>query len=129
MSLAEGERTVELQGTSAAYLLLHSPAGGQCQLEITGPAAAELQVTLIRLPVGMGRLTLSCERSKGAMRLTAKAHDAAVTLTTATWEPLTPNGPGEKALIVPARDWFARTELGPEKETQSRWVTVDAANR
>src|SRR5262249_52197297 len=125
LTLAQGEQTVELHGTSAAYWLLHSPRGNRCRLEVVGPADAELQVTLVRLPADAGRLSLRCEPADGGGRLRVQAHDRAMTLTGAAWGRLAPSGPQEPAAAAAARDWFAAVELAAGQETQSRPLKVD----
>jgi hypothetical protein len=82
--LASAKRQAELAGTSAGYFLLHSPEGSRSRVTITADAAADLQVTLIRLPRPMARLTLHWDKN----RLILTVHDAAVTLDSVAWERL-----------------------------------------
>ena len=92
LSLDGGRREVDVAGTGAAYLLLHSPGGARSRLTITADVEAELQVSLIRLPEGTARLTLRREPGshQGACRLALTAHDADVVLEDAAWERRTP---------------------------------------
>jgi hypothetical protein len=121
MNMAEGRKDVTLAGTSMLPILLHSPAGACTRLTVTSPAAAALQVTLIRLPSDSARLTLLAERDSmsGGVRLHLTAHDADVTLTAAAWERLEvkesraadssywPEQTQEKAVS----EWFGATRL------------------
>jgi hypothetical protein len=99
VALAEGRHEVQLTGTSCAYLLLHASAGERCRVTITAEAAADLQVSLIRLPEQTGRISLrlTADEGRGAVRLELTAQDADVTLDAAAWERLVPlaNRPGD----------------------------------
>jgi hypothetical protein len=108
---------VRLAGTSAAYLLLHCPAGPRTRLTVTAEAGAELQVSLVRCPDGTARLAL---RREPGDRLRLTAHDAAVTLDEAAWERLRPAGerPDETSYWEPGapgkgavEDWFGNPHL------------------
>jgi hypothetical protein len=92
--LANGRTEVQLAGTSAAYLLLHSPAGDRSRVTITAAPGADLQVSLIRLPERTGRMSLRLQpaATDGSVRLVLTAHDTEVTLQAAAWERLVPTG-------------------------------------
>jgi hypothetical protein len=112
--LGGGDGTLRLAGTSAAYVLLHTPAGPRTRVTISAAAGTALQVSLVRVPDATARLALRCEPGErpGTMRLVLTAHDAAVTLDEAGWEPLVPaagpfdSGGGPEA-------WFGDRRLGP----------------
>ena len=121
VALDGGRGDVDLAGTSAAYLLLHSAGGGRSRITVTADAEAELQVSLIRLPEGTGRLTLHREPGSrsGTCRLKLTAHDGEVTLEDAAWERRTPtqNRPedtswrDDRPAGETARSWFGPTRL------------------
>jgi len=50
LSLTGAQVQIQLAGTSAAYLLLHSPGGEGSRISISAEPHAELQVTLVRIP-------------------------------------------------------------------------------
>jgi hypothetical protein len=110
----------DLVGTSAAYFLLHSPQGERSRLVMTAAAAAELQVSLIRLPDRTARLSLRTQSGPGAeCRLSVTAHDVDVTLEAAAWEAITPskNRPEDTSFRAAAslneavRQWFGDPHL------------------
>jgi hypothetical protein len=78
--MANEQRTFTLAGTSVAYVLLHSPAGDKTGLTVTGEVGTDLQVSLLRLPSGVGRLSARVEHSAKETRLVITAHDTAMTL-------------------------------------------------
>jgi hypothetical protein len=88
-------------------MLLHAPAGECSRVSITAEPAADLQVSLIRLPEHTGRVSLrvTANEDKGTLRLALSAHDSDVTLDTAAWERLVPmaNRPGDTS-YQPAGD-------------------------
>jgi hypothetical protein len=127
LPLQDGEKVLELSGTSVGYLLLHSPASPRCWVEVSGPPGADLQVTLVRLPAAMGRLSLRWQADGDAVRLAAKAHDAAVTLTHAGWERLTSTGARDPAATALPGDWFPQTALTPGQEILSRSLLVETS--
>jgi hypothetical protein len=88
MSLAGDRRTVSVRGTSAAYLLLHSPDGPRSRVRVSAKPGDELQVSLIRLPGGVGRLQVRAEAGgkPRTVRLAVTAHDTALTLDDVVWE-------------------------------------------
>lgn len=97
MPLDGGRQDVLLAGTSAGYLLLHTPGGPHSRLTITAEAGTELQVSLIRLPERTARLSLRLEEgpTPGTVRPVVTAHNGDVTLTAAAWERLAPAGRAE----------------------------------
>lgn len=113
--LAGAVHEARLAGTSVAYLLLHSPAGPRTRVRITADPGAGLQVSVIRLPDETARLTLRHEPGErpGTVRLRLTAHDAAVTLDEAAWEPRVPR-PGPPVDPAQAADaWFGSRSLRP----------------
>jgi hypothetical protein len=121
LPLASGDQEVQLAGTSAAYFLLCSPAGKHARLTITAPAAAELQVSLVRLPESSGRLALRLQAEEGrGVRAVVTALDNGVILEEAAWERLA-TGPdaAPDTSLRPAegtgysvRCWFGPPSLG-----------------
>ncbi len=92
--LAKGAYDIKLAGTSAAYLLLHSPEAQFSRVVITAEPGTDLQVTLIRLPEPTARLSLGLEAeglpTAKNVRLILTAHDHDVILEDAAWERLVP---------------------------------------
>jgi hypothetical protein len=136
LSLAGGSHEVALAGTSAAYLLLHSPTGKQSQVTIRAEAGTDLQVSLIRLPRRTPRLAVRCEPGKtaGTYSLEATAYDGEVVLGSAVWERRTPrtNRPedtsyaaerGGKSAIV----WMGSPRLRPGESCRSAPFSVPEA--
>ena len=67
---ATGEaRSVGIAGTSSAYYLLSAAEPGPQRLTIRGSADAALQVSLVRLPNDLPRLTLRVVGGRGARRI------------------------------------------------------------
>jgi hypothetical protein len=113
--VASRDHEVRLAGTSAAYVLLHTPAGPRTRVMIEAEAGAALQVSLVRLPDETARLTLRREEGErsGTARLVLTAHDAAVTLDEVSWERLVPRaGPPEDGDHRPEA-WFGDRRLRP----------------
>jgi hypothetical protein len=84
-------------GTSTQFVLIAPPAGAPATtVAVSGPPEAELQVTAVPLPAGMGRIELGVEQvagPDGAPRLRAilhERHGVGVALTAVAWEPLVP---------------------------------------
>ena len=119
ITLAGEHRRLTLAGTSAAYLLLHSPNAGSTQVRLEAKPDVGLQVTLVRLPAHSARLELVAAIEDGKVRLTLRAHDADVRLTGAAWERLVPtaNEPGdtnahsERDAADCCRAWFGTEVL------------------
>jgi hypothetical protein len=94
MILAGNKSEVCLAGTSAAYVLLHSPAKTGTRLSVIAEPESHLQVTLIRLPNHTGRLSIRVEpqemRLTGSViqtvRLQVTARDQDLLLEHAAWE-------------------------------------------
>jgi hypothetical protein len=130
--LADGCCPLELTGTSAAYLSLHSPASKHTRLTITADADTELQVTLLPLPEDRARLSLRATPAGNGVRLSLTTHDAAVTLEDAAWERLSSatSRPEETsyrldgAADATVRSWFGETTLHPGETRVSRDITV-----
>ncbi|HJT75861.1 MAG TPA: hypothetical protein VJ739_01535, partial [Gemmataceae bacterium] len=131
MILAGDERDVEMVGTSAAYLLLHSPAAACSRLTVEAEPGALVQATLIRLPEGSARLSLRQETGStpGTVRLVVSAHDAPVVLHEAAVEPFVPpagpdDGTAEGGTTAAdpralARAWFGGAPLQPGETRKS----------
>lgn len=126
LALAGGECNLDLAGTSAAYLLLHTPAAARSRLVVEAEAGTALQVTLVPLPEGAARLSLRQEAgaAPGTVRLALTAHDAPVVLTDAVDGRLVPRagpeedpaGPTPSPVPAPqdmALAWFGSAPLQP----------------
>jgi hypothetical protein len=120
VALAGQKLEFDLVGTSAAYFLLHSPKSERSRLVITSAAAAELQISFIRLPERTARVSLRTQSGPGAeCRLSVTAHDVDVTLDAAAWEAATPskNRPEDTSfrasvsLDQAVRQWFGDPHL------------------
>jgi hypothetical protein len=84
-------------GTSTQFLLVEAlDQTAATTVRVSGPTEADLQVTAVPLPEGMGRLELAVSAvpdSHGASRLRAtlrERHGVGVALTSVAWEPLIP---------------------------------------
>jgi hypothetical protein len=126
VGLAGGREDVELAGTSAAHLLLHTPAADYARVTITAEPGTDLQVSLVRVPAGTGRLWLRPVPGQrpGTVRLLLTACDAPVTLNAAAWERQVPTtNRAEDTSYRPdggdgaAREWFGLAAL---KEGETR---------
>ncbi len=118
VALAGASCTVELAGTSGAYLLLHSPPGRFARLSVQADAGTGLQATLIPLPDKLARLSVSPSGTGRTVRLALTAQDADVELQDAAWERLTLAGTAEdtnyRAETPPktvVRAWFGDPHL------------------
>jgi hypothetical protein len=119
--LVNGTSEIKLSGTSAAYLLLHSPEAQFSHVVITAEPGTDLQVTLIRLPEKTARLSLGLEAETlpagKTVRLSLTAHDQEVILENAAWERLVPaaNRPEDTsyqpATEGPILKWFGDPHL------------------
>jgi hypothetical protein len=119
VGLAGDRHELQLAGTSAAYVLLHSPAEARTRVTVTAESGTALQVSLVRCPDQTPRLTL---RREPGDRLRLTALDAGVTLDEAAWECLLPAGerPDETSYREPesparraVEDWFGNPHLEP----------------
>jgi hypothetical protein len=130
--LAGARQDLELTGTSAAYVLLHTPAAERARITVACEPGTDLQVSLLRVPAGTGRLGLRQlpGQPPGTVRLLLTACDGPVTLDTAAWERLVPCAnrvedtsyrPGGAAEAV--RSWFGDPAL---KKGESRASTLIA---
>jgi hypothetical protein len=127
--LAGGGHEARLAGTSTACLLLHSPVAPRTRVTIAAEAGAVLQVSLVRLPDEMARLTLRREDGEwpGTVRLVLTAHDTAVTVDEAAWEPLLPRaGPPDNGGF-PLEGWCAGACLRPGDTRTSPSFPLPAA--
>ena len=127
--LSDGQSEWQFPGTSAAYVLLHSPPDIASRLTITADPGAELQVTLVKLPAELGRLELQVDAKR---RLLLTAHDSDLTLTGVSCEPLVPratsdssNRAREEAETL-IRGWFGDPHLkGGETRTSNPIILPD----
>jgi hypothetical protein len=84
------------QGTSSHFAVVESSPTGAVEVEVNGPADAQLQVTVVPLGSDLPRLDLNVSKLRGPageLRLRAKVkerHGMPVRLSAISWEPLTP---------------------------------------
>jgi hypothetical protein len=134
VTLAGDEHQVRIAGTGMAYLLLHSPAAAHARLKIQTTQEAHLQVSLIRLPCELPRLSLRWQRSgvSPSGKLILTAHDAGVTLDHAAWERLIPTSsrpedtsyrPGARPDDT-VRGWFGDPHLNAGQSRASVPITL-----
>jgi hypothetical protein len=83
-------------GTSTHFAVVESSPAGAVEIAVTGPPAAELQLTAVALESDLPRLELSVSKIQGPggeYRLRARIKErngASVRLSALSWEPLTP---------------------------------------
>jgi hypothetical protein len=137
LKLSRGDFELRMAATSVAHLLLHSPDSARARLLVTADPAAQLQVTLVRLPRRMGRLSLHVQAGErpGTCVVTVTAHDAPVTLAEAVWEREVPaaDRPEDTSYRTgtpagqTARAWFGEPHMQPgESRTSPSLVLPDA---
>ena len=85
------------QGTSSHFAVVESSPTGAVEVEVIGPAEAQLQVTVVPLGADLPRLDLNVSKLRGPtgeLRLRARVkerHGIPVRLSAISWEPLTPS--------------------------------------
>jgi hypothetical protein len=99
MSLRGERRELTVQGTSAAFVLLHSPDAARSRVTLSATPGTDLQVTLLRLPADSGRLSVAVRRESGSVRLVLTAHDSTLALQEAVWERLVPSSRFEQGAV------------------------------
>jgi hypothetical protein len=131
VALGGGRQDLSLAGTGVAYVLLHSPAGARSRVTVTSDEAADLQVTLVRVPRGRARVSVRCEECPEGVRLSVTAHGSPVRLEDAAWERLVPSGeaardtsyrPGQSAA-----EWFGTAELRTGQTCRSEAIRLPTA--
>jgi hypothetical protein len=132
--LSRGDQALTLAGTSVAHLLLHSPGGARSRLSVRADGEADLQVSLIRLPRTMARLSLRCEPGpkEGTVRLLLTAHGGEVRLESAAWEKLLPaeKGLGDTSYrpqldpLTTVRAWFGEVRLKAGQTRRSEAIAL-----
>ncbi len=91
-----GDEAWKATGTSAHYCLVPSGPGVGSTVEVAGPPGAEVQVTAIRLPTGLGRQELTVRSTTGPdgmIRVRARVAEMdgrPIRLGALAWEPLVP---------------------------------------
>jgi hypothetical protein len=133
LALDAGNQETNLAGTSAGYFLLHSPGGKRTRVTVTAEAGTELQVTLVRLPRSMARLSLRWEDG----HLLVSAHDGAVNLNAAAWERLSPTTHlsedtsyrSKTPARTTVREWFGDGELKPGEERRGADIVLPKAEQ
>jgi hypothetical protein len=136
LALTDGAHEAHVAGTGLAFLLLHTPGGAYSRLTIRAEKDAQLQVSLIRLPRQVPRLSLRWEQLKAPRsgRLVLTVHDAGVTLDDAAWERLTPteNRPEDTSFRPEARpgqnarDWFGDPHVNGGETRVSKPISLPA---
>ena len=85
------------RGTSSHFAVVESSPTGAVEVEVNGPAEAQLQVTVVPLGADLPRLELKVSKLRGPageLRLRARVkerHGKPVRLSAISWEPLTPS--------------------------------------
>jgi hypothetical protein len=85
------------RGTSSHFAVVESSPTGAVEVEVNGPADAQLQVTVVPLDADLPRLDLKVSKVRGPageLRLRARVkerHGMPVRLSAISWEPLTPS--------------------------------------
>jgi hypothetical protein len=131
VTMTAGRYEATLAGTSAAYLLLHSPGERRSRVTIAADPAADLHVTLVRLPDDCARLSLRCEDvTAKSCRLVLTAHDNAVMVDETAWERLVPesNRPEDTTYRPgkPTTNWFGSKRLEPGETRMSERIELPA---
>lgn len=91
-----GTETWSAAGTSSHYLVVEASPLGAIDVEIAGPAEADLQVTAVPLPANLANIDLRAgveARSGGELFLRAEIRErdgTPATLSALAWEPLVP---------------------------------------
>jgi hypothetical protein len=133
IALTGATRDLEIAGTAAAFVMLHSTGGTRTRVTLTSDANAALQVTLIRLPQTLPWLELSEDHTStlGSIRLIAKAHDSPLTLEAAAWECATPtsNRPEDTSFrgsqaSAWVRRWFPSLRLNAGESCASEVIDL-----
>jgi hypothetical protein len=128
-------------GTSSHFAVVQGSATGAVEIEVVGPAEAEIQVTAVPLEADRPRLDLSLHSRRGPdgdlyiSARVAEQHGTPVRLSALSWEPQTPgpnphspafrtgrlDGPGLAAAfgnsVVPATDAL-----------DSRWIRLEGVS-
>ncbi len=133
VTLAGDCRDLSVAGTAIAYVLLHSSAGPRSCVTITSDPAADLQVSLVRLPQDTGRLSLCWQPADGPRtgRLMLTAHDADLRLDGGDVEPSVPKEnlreDEKRSATAPQRtiqEWFDTATVKRGETRQSRLITL-----
>jgi hypothetical protein len=119
ISLAGERAESTLDGTAAAFFLLHSPSGSHVRLRVDGNGP--IQVTLVRVPAGVPRLAARWLRQDSDLRLELTSHHGAVWLRGAGWD--TARSTDQAAN---AAGWFGRERLDQDTSIRSTPLSVPA---
>jgi hypothetical protein len=148
VSLKDDRHESTIAGTSAAFLMLHSPTKSHSRLTITAEPEMNLQVTLIRLPERAARLNLRLEPQENlqvglgaqTVRLKVTAFDQDVTLENAAWERLVPTTnraedtsyrplePDSASSQKIAKSWFGDLRLKAGETRTSEPITIPSGS-
>jgi hypothetical protein len=137
-----GTESWSAAGTSSHYVVVESSPLGAIEVDVSGPADADLQVTAIPLPADLANLDLRVgveSRSGGDLHLRAEIRErdgTPVTLSALAWEPLVPasnpHGPTfrrgklEAAALVAA---FGTSALPGRGTLHSRPIRLEGVSR
>jgi hypothetical protein len=94
--LSAGHAQALAAGTATAFFLLHTPAGDYARIRVDSDGP--VQVTVLRLPVDLPRLSLKWVGAGDELRLQVTVHHAAIWLRGADWQ-----------MPVGSQVWPART--------------------
>jgi hypothetical protein len=134
--------TWDAVGTSTHYAVIDSSFTGAVRVEVVGPTEAELQVTTVPLPAGLGCLDLDVRPtagSDGEIRVRARIDsrsETPVRLGAIAWEPLIPasdarSSPFRKSaldMLGIARQ-FGTSALAPGAGLSSQPIRLDGVRR
>jgi hypothetical protein len=135
VSLGTGQCEITLAPTAMAQVVLHSPAAMRSRILVSGPAAADLQVTLIHLPSQMPRLELANTKlPSGEYIVSLRCHHSDLMVEHIAWERVvTHQGADDDTSFRPetasdatVRQWFGKVALKSGETVQSIPLRVPA---
>lgn len=83
--LDRGHTEMQLAGTAAGVVLLHTPSGSHARICIEGSRNVPLQVTLVPLPTRSARLQMALKPGRDGVRLVCTAHGRPIRLRGIAW--------------------------------------------
>ena len=123
----------EAAGTSSHFVIVDGGTAGAVEVEVAGPAVADLQVTALPLEDGRARVTLSLKPTRGAdgrrciLAQVAEHNGIPVRLSAFSWEPLVPDSaphgegrPGGRIDMLGIADAFGSSWLPARGDLRSR---------
>jgi hypothetical protein len=105
VSLADGGAATTVAGTAVAFFLLHSPGGTHARVHVDSDGP--VQMTLVRIPADLPRLSLRWVDVNGGPGVQVTAHHGAVRLRGIAWDDA--SGPRRQSMNL--KDFFERDRL------------------